>query len=315
LEWPSAIAKAAAGGIDRPQQQIRLLQLEQHGLAIGAARDGIAERPGQFLHERRLQQELVLLRAQVNQHLIAEVLEQATVGRVEVIEQGPCRLAAGDIGCRQLQHGGPAFSALREIGFRLRIERNAAAQPDELGDLGGLERQFTRGEFQEVAPKQQARGKFLRLDARTYDQVKVDRRELQQHLEQVLRIGFGDALFLVEEQGKSGVHLGTGSRRRKDPLRRELSVPAPDSERWRGDRRHCHRHRDRPSPHPARPPSTIRTTAPSACSCRSPRARASTPVWRARAARVRPQAGPAPTGLDPVAEGRIWKVAVAVNRP
>ena len=77
------VAPPAAHLIQRHQEQAGPLDLLQHRLAVGPAGDRIAQRPGQPVQHRGLQQERAQLLALALEHLLGQVVQHVTVAAAE----------------------------------------------------------------------------------------------------------------------------------------------------------------------------------------------------------------------------------------
>ena len=99
------------------QEEVAALEVLQHPGAVGAAGDGVAQRPGEPVEDGGAEQEVADLARLPGQHLVGEVVDHEPVAPGERLEEAGDLARLGDAAQRQrgeLQSGDPALGAVLE---------------------------------------------------------------------------------------------------------------------------------------------------------------------------------------------------------
>ena len=194
------VAVPPAAVVERDEEQVPAIERLERGLAPVLAGDGVAQRAGQRVEDRRLQQEAPDLFGLAVQDLLDQVVDDVAV------VPGEARDEAGDVVSplhrerRQLERGDPALGAPLQRGDVPRGE----IQPHHLVEVGGglvgREAQVGGADLDELAPRPQAGQRQRRVGAGGDHQVDLWGQVLQQERHPVLDVGRVDHVVVVEHQ-------------------------------------------------------------------------------------------------------------------
>ena len=241
------VAPPATLLVERDQEQAGPLHRLQHLLAVGAPDDRIAERAGQPLQDRRLQQERPQLLGLPLQHLLGQVVQHEPVAAGELLDE------PGDVGASlqrqrgQLQPGRPALGALAQR----RDDRVRQIAPDrhaqQLGRLAGVNRRSRGAQLGQLPAGPQPGQRQRRVAAAGQHQVQRGRQVVQQELQRPVHLRRVDQVVVVDDQrhvvGCRGELVdqrrhGRGERRRRgagDQRTDPLGDPGPHPVQRGGD--------------------------------------------------------------------------------
>ena len=122
--------------VERDHEEVRPLERLQLLLAVGAAGDRVAQRAGQVVEDRGVEQERPDVLGLAVEHLVDEVVEDEAVAAGERLDE-PVRVTRARRGeGRELQPGRPALGPLLERGDVARLEAEAHHVVEERRRLG-----------------------------------------------------------------------------------------------------------------------------------------------------------------------------------
>ena len=191
--------------VERQQEQLLALQPLEQRRTILAAGDGVAERGGQALENRRPQEERPHGRGLPRQHLLRQVIDDEAVAAAE---GGDRRAGIGVIAQRQrgqLQPGDPALGARRQRRGRPVGERRGQRGAQECRRLVGGEAQVGRADLGQLPPRAQTGQRERRIGPAGDDQVQSGRGVVEQERERGVDRRRRDRVVVVEDQGHVAV--------------------------------------------------------------------------------------------------------------
>jgi hypothetical protein len=194
------VAPPAAHLVQRDQEQVRPLHPLQHRLAVGPARDRLAQLRRQPIQHRRLQQEPAQLSRLPVEHLLGQVVQHVPVAAGEG-RQEPIRVGVTlERQPGQLQTGDPAFGASRQRRQAGRRQLQPCGIPQQRRRLFLGEAQVGGAQLSELAAGPQPRQRERRVGAAGHHQPQRGRQVLQQEAERLVdRLGL-DQVVVVQHQ-------------------------------------------------------------------------------------------------------------------
>ena len=135
LAKQEVIPVPASVGIQRHEEQIRPFELLQHGLAVLAAGDGVAEVAGEPVEDRGVQQKLLERLRLAMEHLLDHIVEHVAMTAGEASQHGRwIGLAVEGKRC-ELESGGPTLRRGRERVDQVSREHPPQSFGQECGRL------------------------------------------------------------------------------------------------------------------------------------------------------------------------------------
>jgi hypothetical protein len=194
--------------VERDDEQVLALKGLEHRLAVGPARQGVAETAGQRVEHGGLQQERPDLVRLAVQDLLDEVVQDEPMASGEGLDE-PGDVSRAGVGPSrqrgQLQPGRPPFGARRERGYEWGIELDLHHLVEERLRFVGGEPQVGRPHLHELATRTQARQRERRVRASGHRDCDLRRQVVQQEGHRLVDGGAVDDVVVVERH-----HRGTG---------------------------------------------------------------------------------------------------------
>ena len=225
------VAEPRAGGVDRDDQRVRLLELVQQPRPVAAAGQRVGERAADALEDACAHQQRAHLRRLGGERLVEQVVGDRALAAGEFGDEAPRCLVAGERQRGEAQARRPALGALLQAAHVAVADRH----PSPGQQLAGLlirEVQVGGADLQQLAYQAQPVQAELRVATADDDRVQPRGRRAEQLLEPVERLGRAQLVEVVEDQEDR-------ARERVEALdqaREELVLSARRRGRERGER-------------------------------------------------------------------------------
>ena len=159
------VAPPPALAVERQQEQVRPLDGLQQQLAVTAPEDRVAQRPGQPVEHRALQQERPDVLGLPVQYLLGQVVQDVAVAAGELLDE------PGDVATPlqrqrgQLQPGDPALGALAQRRDEILGQVVPRRRRQQLGRLAEREPQIGGAQLGQLPPRAQSGQRQRRVAA------------------------------------------------------------------------------------------------------------------------------------------------------
>ena len=194
------VAVPEAAIVERDEEEVGPIEPLEHRLPAAATGHGIAQRSGEPVHDRGLEQEAPDFIGLALEHLLGEVVDDEAVVAGEARDEPAGVVAALHRQRGELQRGDPPLGSSFESVDVVRRQVQAHRVVEVGGGLVGGEPQVGGTDLEQLAPSAKARQRQRRIGPTAEHQVDLRRQVLQQERHGLVQLRRLDDVVVVEHQ-------------------------------------------------------------------------------------------------------------------